>query len=86
MNHHYWAKLSYSLPHRLKFQLDNLLVHLSLHSCESQCSFLNGNWLVNHVSVTFFLTNLSGGNYDALQSCITYLPISLAFGPLSCVV
>lgn len=34
---------------------------------------------------TFFF-NLSGGNYDALQPCITYLPISLASSPLSCVV
>lgn len=64
-------------------------MHLSLHSCESQWSFLNGNWLVNHVSVTlffFFFTNLSRGNYDALQSCITYLPISLASSSPSCVV
>lgn len=47
MNHHCWAMLNYSLPHHPKFHLNNLLVHLSLHSCESQWSFLNGNWLVN---------------------------------------
>lgn len=45
----------HSTPHHPKCHLDNLLVHLSLHSCESQWSFLNGNWLVNHVSVTLFI-------------------------------
>lgn len=54
MNHHCWTMLSYSLPYHPKFHLNNLLVHLSLHSCESQWSFLNGNWLVNNVSVTHF--------------------------------
>lgn len=77
MNHRRWVMLNYSLPHHPRFHLNNLLVHLSLHSCESQWSFLNGNWQVNHVSVTLFsFSNLSGGNYDASQSCIAYLPIS----------
>lgn len=55
MNNHCWAMLSYSLPHHPKVPLKNLLVHLSLHSWESQRSFLNGNWLVNLVSLAPFL-------------------------------
>lgn len=86
MNHHCWVMLNYSSPSHLKCHLDNLLVHLSLHSCEGRWSFWSGNWLVNHVSVTFFLENQIGGNYDALQFCITYLPSSLASSPPSRVV
>lgn len=37
MNQHCTTMLHYSLTHRPKLHLDNLLVHLSLHSCESQC-------------------------------------------------
>lgn len=81
-HHHKWITSvgrRYASPHHTTCHVCNLLVHLSLHSCENQWSFLNGNWLLNHVSFAlFFFTKQSGGNYDALQFCITYLPICLA--------
>lgn len=58
MKHRCWVMLNYSPPNCLKHHADNLLVHLSLHSCEGQWSFWCGNWLINHVSVIFFLANI----------------------------
>lgn len=83
MNHDCWA---HSLIHSNKFDLSTLLVHLPLHSCKSQLSFLNGNWLVNDAFVTCYFRRLNRGNYDALQNRITYLPVSLAPCHPSCVV
>lgn len=58
-HHHKWITSvgrRYASPHHTTCHVCNLLVHLSLHSCENQWSFLNGNWLLNHVSVALFFS------------------------------